>query len=287
MKTLQKLIYILALSSTLVGLAGCSKTEDVSATVDGLGGDVYPTTTLDTWLRTNFTTPYNIEVLYRWNPYEVPLNKTLVPPYASQVQPIMEAVKAIWIAPYVKEAGEPFIKTFCPKQYVLVGSPNYNADGTITLGTAEGGRKVVLFDVNNFSKTNLAGVKFTLHTIHHEFAHILHQNIAYAVEYKQITPGTYTSNWYNVSDSEAYAKGYITPYSMSGPDEDFVEMIATMLVEGRAGFDAIVNAIPSASGQAAIRKKEKIVVAYFKDAYNIDFRSLQTTTQTAITNFTK
>jgi substrate import-associated zinc metallohydrolase lipoprotein len=272
---------------TISIVLGCSKSDDVSAPVEGLGGEVLPKNNLDAWLNTNFTQPYNIEVKYRWDPYEVPLEKTLVPPFISQVQPIMQAVKSIWIEPYVKEAGADFVKKFCPKQYVLVGSPNYNSDGTITLGTAEGGRKVVLFEVNNFSQQNLDGVKFTLHVIHHEFGHILHQNIAYPVAFKQITPGTYTSNWYNVSDAQAYALGYITPYSMSGTDEDFVEMIATMLVEGKSGFDAIVEAIPSATGRAAIRQKEQIVITYFKQAYNIDFRSLQTTTQAAIANYVK
>ena len=48
----------------------------------------------------------------------MPLDKTLVPPLVSKVQPTMEAVKKIWIDPYIKVAGEDFIKIFCPKQYV-------------------------------------------------------------------------------------------------------------------------------------------------------------------------
>jgi substrate import-associated zinc metallohydrolase lipoprotein len=261
--------------------------EDLSPKVEGLGGEAFNKLPIDTWLYDNFTKPYNIEVKYRWDPYEVPLNKTLVPPLVSVVQPTMEAVKQIWIEPYVKEAGLDFLKKFCPKQYVLVGSANWNNDGTIVLGTAEGGRKVVLYQLNDFNKQNVDGVKQMLHTIHHEFGHILHQNILYPVSYKQITPGTYTSNWYNVSEAEALELGYITSYSMSGPDEDFVEMIATMLVEGKTAFDAKIASATSATAKESLRRKEQIVIDYMAKAYNISFKSLQNTTQTAIASFTK
>ena len=272
---------------TYIMVACSSKVEDLSPKVDGLGGEVLTKQPVDVWIDNTFTKPYNIEVKYRWDPYEVPLNKTLVPPLVSKVQPTMEAVKAIWIDPYEAEAGTDFIKKFCPKQYVLVGSLNWNNDGTVVLGTAEGGRKVTLYEINEFDKKNVAGVKRMLQTIHHEFGHILHQNILYPLPFKQITPGSYTSNWYNVSDAQALSLGYITPYSMSGPDEDFVEILATMLVEGKPAYDKIVNANPNAVAKAALRQKEQIVIDYMKKTYNIDFKSLQARTQTAIINFTK
>ena len=272
---------------TYVMIACSSKVEDLSPKVDGLGGEVLTKQPVDVWIDNTFTKPYNIEVKYRWDPYEIPLNKTLVPPLVSKVQPTMEAVKAIWIDPYEAEAGADFIKKFCPKQYVLVGSLNWNNNGTVVLGTAEGGRKVTLYEINEFDKKNVAGVKRMLHTIHHEFGHILHQNILYPLPFKQITPGSYTSNWYNVSDAEALSLGYITPYSMSGPDEDFVEILATMLVEGKPAYDKMVNSNPNAAAKAALRQKEQIVIDYMKKTYNIDFRSLQARTQTAIINFTK
>jgi substrate import-associated zinc metallohydrolase lipoprotein len=284
MKNIKKLFPIII---CLFIISCKSAKEDVSAKVDGLGGVVLPQLPIDIWLQDNFTKPYNIDVQYRWNAYEVPLNKTLVPPLVSKVQPTMEAVKTIWIDPYVKEAGLDFIKKFCPKQYVLVGSANWNTDGTIVLGTAEGGRKVVLYQINDFDKKNIDGVKQMLHTIHHEFGHILHQNILYPLAFKQITPGTYTSNWYNISEDEALSLGYISSYAMSGTDEDFVEMISIMLVYGKDVFDARVNSLGTGAAHDALRKKEQIVVDYLKNAYNIDYRSLQKTTLTAIDNFTK
>ena len=60
-----------------------------------------------------------------------------------------------------------------------------------------------------------------------------------------------------------------------------------MLVEGKPAYDKMVNANPNAGAKAALRQKEQIVIDYMKKTYNIDFRSLQARTQTAIINFTK
>ncbi|WP_374165210.1 putative zinc-binding metallopeptidase [Arcticibacter sp. MXS-1] len=225
--------------------------------------------------------PFNIEVKYKFDRFELDQNKDLVPPLEGQVIPLMEVVKRVWIEPYTAQAGDLFIKKYAPKQFVLVGSPSYNANGTITLGTAEGGRKIVLYTVNSFESTAESEVKQQLHTIHHEFAHILHQTINYPIEYKNITPGGYTSTWFNYSNTQALSLGFITSYSRAAPDEDFVEMISTMLVEGRSGFNAMVASAP-ASAQPLLRLKEQIVVKYFKEAWNIDFYALQTATHGAI-----
>ncbi len=192
----------------------------------------------------------------------------------------MDAIKKTWIEPYEQQAGGNFIKKLSPKQFVLVGSPEYNSNGTITLGTAEGGRKVVLFKLNDFDKKKKAEVKEMLHTIHHEFGHILHQTIMYPVEFKTITT-SYTASWNDFSLADARSRGYITEYARSNPDDDFVEMISIMLIEGRTGFNAIVSSAPAAA-QPLLRQKEALVVRYYKEAWNIDFYSLQTKAQAAI-----
>ncbi|MCJ8166637.1 putative zinc-binding metallopeptidase [Pontibacter sp. E15-1] len=262
-------------------LASCSKDEDNPDTpLPGLGGETWAEGPTDTWLFQNFVVPYNIEVKYRFDRYEVALNKTLAPVREDKVIPVMETIRQTWINPYTLVAGENFIKTYAPKQFVLVGSAQYNTDGTIVLGTAEGGRKVILFVINDFDKKNKPEVKQMLHTIHHEFGHILHQTIMYPAEFKTITTD-YTATWYLSSLQEARSKGYITEYARNNPDDDFVEMISIMLIEGKAGFDAIVASAPPAA-QQFLRQKEQLVVRYYKEAWNIDFYTLQSNAQAAI-----
>jgi substrate import-associated zinc metallohydrolase lipoprotein len=262
-------------------LASCrDKEEDLDISGLQLGGETWVKTPMDDWLTANFVQAYNIEVKYRFDRYEVSLNRTLVPPKESKVIPVMEAVKKTWIEPYELEAGATFIKTLSPKQFVLVGSPQFNTNGTIVLGTAEGGRKIVLFKVNDFDKKNKFEVKQMLHTIQHEFGHILHQNIMYPVEYKTVTTD-YTASWNDYPLADARSRGYITEYARSSPNEDFVEMIATMLVEGKSNFDAMVGSAPE-TARPLFRRKEQLVVRYFKEAWNIDFYALQARTQAAI-----
>jgi substrate import-associated zinc metallohydrolase lipoprotein len=242
----------------------------------------FPATALDNWLLNNFTQPFNIEVKYRWDASEADLYKTLAPPKVSQVQPLMEVVKDVWINPYTELAGESFIKTYCPKQFLLIGSARYNIDGTFTLGTAEGGRKVVLYVVNDFDAEDRSALKTMLHIVHHEFGHILNQKVAYPSSFREITGGGYTSDWRFSSVAQARANGFITNYAMASPDEDFVEMIATMLIEGREGYEAILACETTANARAILKRKEQLVVQYYKDAFNIDFYGLQTAVQDAI-----
>lgn len=284
----------------------CKKSENLGSVDDipGLGGDIWDKGPIDNWIYSNLTKPFNISVKYKWDQFELELNKNLVPPKEEKIVPVMEAVKKVWIDTYIAEAGEVFMKTYCPKFFVLCGSASWNTDGTITLGTAEGGRKIVLYVLNDFRTkampdyraSDSMGIKQMFHTIEHEFGHILHQNVLYPDDYKRITPGFYTANWNNVSDNAARRDGFVTAYAMSAPDEDFVEMISMMLTEGRAGFDKIVNSIPAGSSQngitqadakAKLRKKEAMVVAYYKDVWGMDFYRLQSRVRAAVDSLIK
>jgi substrate import-associated zinc metallohydrolase lipoprotein len=296
-----KIIKTFFILLTVATLGACSKDDKLDNIEDipGLGGDTWAATPLDTWLRTNMVKPYNIEVKYKWDQFEFELDKTLVPPDEAMVQPAIAAIQKVWIDTYVAEAGDVFFKRYSPKFLILCGSASWNVDnGTITLGTAEGGRKVVLYSINDFRTKTSPGYKLSdsivikqiFHVIEHEFGHILHQNILYPPAFKQISTGHYTANWNNISDEEAHSTGYISAYAMSGYDDDFVETVSLMLTDGGAAFENLVNSIPpgtvngvsQAAAQSALRQKEAMVVGYFKSAWNIDFYKLQTRTRTAV-----
>jgi substrate import-associated zinc metallohydrolase lipoprotein len=210
----------------------------------------------------------------------------------------MRVVKKVWIDPYVDEGGVLFFKKYCPKFFVLAGSADWQMDGSITLGTAEGGRKVVLYLLNDFETKSFPGYvpadsatpKQMFHVIEHEFAHILDQNIRRPTEFDLIGKGFYTSDWINTNDFEANKDGFITAYALNNPSEDFAEMISIMLIEGKAGMDKIVNSITGTSvrgttpaqAKEKLRLKESLVVNYYKQAWNIDFYRLQAKTRFAI-----
>jgi substrate import-associated zinc metallohydrolase lipoprotein len=298
-----KNITILTILFFICIITSCNKEDDLGSVdeIPGLGGDPWVKGPIDNWIYDNLTKPFNISVKYKWDQFELELNKSLVPPKEEKIIPVLEAVKKVWIDTYIAEAGAPFMRKFCPKFFVLCGSASWNTDGTITLGTAEGGRKVVLYVLNEFRSKSMPGyqpsdsltIKMMFHTIEHEFGHILHQNVMYAEDYKRITPGLYTANWNNVSDAGARRDGFVTAYAMSAADEDFVEMISMMLTEGRGGFDRIVASVPpgtsingttQAAARAKLRQKEAMVVAYFKDVWGMDFYRLQARVRAAVTD---
>lgn len=280
--TYKKLIwYALIVALTAIS---CSDpyNDNPSDNASGEVGGPNAQTPLDTWLYERFTLPFNIEVKYRLDASEVDLYKTLTPPDPAKVEDVMDVVRKVWIDPYTSLAGDAFIKQYCPKQFVLVGSARYNFDGSITLGTAEGGRKVVLYVINKFVKTDRYDVKEMIHTIEHEFTHILNQKVAYPAELKEVTAGGYTASWSSVSLAEARQKGFITNYAMVSPDEDIAEMVSMMLVEGKDGYEDILTCQTTAESYALIKRKEQIVVEYFKKAFGIDLYALQTKVQEAM-----
>ncbi|HRP34161.1 MAG TPA: putative zinc-binding metallopeptidase [Agriterribacter sp.] len=293
-----KLFQALFVTVTLaLGLFSCKK-EKLTGNADdipGLGGDTWVKGQIDDWIFSELTQPYNVAVKYKWDQSEMEFNKIIVPPDEAKVIPVLSAVKQVWIDNYVAETNALFMKKYCPKFFVLAGSASWNMDGTITLGQAEGGRKILLYQLNDFRIKGMPGyvpqdsfmVKQMFHTIEHEFAHILHQTVMYPPEFKQISAGGYTSNWNNVSDEAANEMGFVSAYAMSFPDEDFVEMAAMMLVEGRGWFDSMVSNLTDEASQAKLRQKEALVVNYFKDVWNINFYSLQTRTRASISTLLK
>lgn len=256
------------------------------APILGLGGETWAKGPIDDYIKTNFTDTYNIEVKYKWDPYEVAYTKNISPVKEANVIPALEAVKGIWMKPYEDVIGAGFLRKFAPRQFVLAGSAEYNGDGTITLGEAENGRKITLLVINYFEKTDVAEVKRMLHTIHHEFAHILHQNILYPRDFKSLNPQWYTASWFNTDTETANAQGLVTPYAKSAADEDFVETVSFLLVEGQDAFDQIVEDNPGTAA-SILRIKESMIVDYYLKSYSIDFRALQKEVQAGIVTITE
>ena len=216
-------------------------------------------TDLDKWIGTNFLDPYNIAVYYEWNQNLVDNNKYLFPPLVSKVQPAMEVVKKI-----------------APREFVLVGGVNLNTNGTVTLGLAEAGQRVSLFQIDNLNKKSRASVTQFIHTIQHEYVHILNQTKPFDEQaWAKLTPSGYTSTWYNEATATSRSLGFITSYARLNIYEDFAETAATILTSSKAEYDAILAGVTDATAKANIKAKEAIVVKYYKDAYNVDFYALR------------
>src|SRR5690606_2881102 len=184
---------------------------------------------------------------------------------------------------YENVAGAPFIKQTTPKHFVFFGSTSYNTNGTEILGTASQGRRITLYNLNTLDPSNYENVKRRLRTIHHEYTHILNQLVVIPPSFELVTPGDYTSDWASSTETETKAKelGFISRYARDQFSEDFAETAVHLIVEEQDYYDAYVASAP-ASAQEKLRRKETIVVDYFKQAFNIVFREIQRVYQEAV-----
>lgn len=280
------------------GFTSCQKEKFTPLTTPpvGLGGDITAKDSIDKFILDSMTTPYNVAVYYKWLPGELDFPSAITPPDASKVVPMLKALLNVAYAPYNQQTGSTaFLRRYLPKTLELAGSAEYLANGARFLGQAEGGTAMLLYEVNYYSrlKKDSNTFKQTMHTMHHEFGHILHQNVLYPVAFKTISTG-YTGNWYNITNAQARQMGFITSYAQSTPDEDFVEMISSMLTGGEGGpsggYDEYEQLLTQCGGTntaayKAIKQKEAIVVDYFQRVWNIDFYALRAKCRVAFVNY--
>lgn len=254
--------------------AGCSHEDELGDSQLDVANP--PQSMLDKWITTNYLNPYNINVQYKWNQNAVDYNRYLYPPQEDKVQPVLEIIQKIWLDSYKTIAGSDFVKKIAPREIVMVGGVNLDLNGTLTLGLAENGQRVTLFETDYVDKTDKENVKQFIHTIQHEYIHILNQHKPYDEKsMAKITPSGYTAAWYLTSDVDANEQGFITAYAKSNINEDFAEMASIMLINSKDEYEAILAGIHSEAGVAAIRAKEAIIVKYFKREFNLDFYALR------------
>lgn len=287
---MKKIFLCLTLLTTV--LVSCKKEKALNVDITKSNLDTYAKGKLDKWLDDNFLNPYNIEVLYRFDRYQASIDKEVSPVLEDNVQPIMEGVSAIFIKPYLEVTNKAFLLPILPKEIALFGTGEYS-DEQITLGTADAGRQINLYEVNQYDRNNRTSVLGTLdrpaafHTMHHEFTHILNQNIPVPPGFEEISSNYIGSAWVGAGNPSSLAKslGFITRYSRNNKDEDFAEMTATLLVEGQDVFDAYVSTATDPTAIAKLRKKEQMVVDYFKTSFGIDFRVLQARVKLAMETY--
>lgn len=290
--------YIIALLSLVVGtlcLTSCAK-EELSAE-----SQIYdvatPKNEFDYWLKENFLDKYNISVEYRYNDILADINYSLTPADYNQSILLAKLTLHLMMETYDDVTGSPeFIRKYFPKVIQFIGCPAYNDDGSVVLGTAEGGKMMTLYSINNLMDTYAAQDADKLndlyfHTMHHEFAHILHQTKPYSTDYSMMTSVLYVgSSCFQEyqTDEQALQLGLITRYSGTNSDEDFVETLSTYITVSPEAWKARMDIAGAATGEtdaegnpichpgkAIITRKLEIIRNYLADSWNIDIDELR------------
>lgn len=241
---------IIAIAVALLTTVGFTSCDDDDFTASIFDTTDYPldktayTFPLDTFVKVNFLEPYNLRYVYKMEDIGSDMQKNLVPATYDASVKLAVLSKYLWYDVYKTCAGEDFIKTYTPRIIHVIGSPSYNpSSGTETLGTAEGGLKITLYNVNNIDENDIdmMNEKF-FKTMHHEFGHILAQNYTYPTSFSMISRSNYNaSDWQNSPDSLVAGQGFVSPYASSQVREDWVEVLANYIVKDDQTWNGLLN----------------------------------------------
>ena len=243
----------------------------------------------DRWLEANFLLPYNIDFKYRFEMNESDMNYFTIPADYEYSVVMAHLVKYLCVETYDEVAGITFTRTYFPKMFFLTGEWEYRNNGTIILGTAEGGKKIFLAGVNLLEETLTKGYgefagnpteslnHYFIKTIHHEFTHILNQNVDYPVDFAMITGTDYVADsWSDAPfNTEFLQRGFITDYAQHSDGEDFAEMLSEYITHNQQWWDTQID--KAGEKGSRINAKLDIVRNYMKDSFDIDIDVLRAT----------
>lgn len=276
MKLMKKIKTILYILVALPMLAACHKDNALNPVSIFTGEQVTVKNDFDNWLMKYYVGPYNIEVKYRLEDKETDHKYNLAPAEYEKSIALAKLTKFLWLESYEELKGDAFIRTYCPKILNFVGSVAYQ-QGAVVLGTAEGGRKITLYNVNSIDVDN-PDIEFLNYwyfkTMHHEFAHILHQTKNYPTDFNEISLDYQSGSWVNLDDKDALDMGFISNYASSEPQEDFVELISIYVTHDAAYWNSRLNSA-SAEGKAKIQAKFDLVRTYLTTSWGIDIDKLR------------
>lgn len=241
---------------------------------------------LDVFIRNNFTEEYGVAVRYKFVDRYVDPTKRVTPSKKDLVEPMLNFLTDFWIAPFVSVPnGDLFFRQHVPAEIVLIGSSIFNADGTVTLGTADAGARITLTEVNDIDTDNMNWIIRQLGTIYHEFAHIVHQRYNLPPGFEAISPNGYTSSgsWFTLTDNEALERGFVSPYATSSFNEDFAEIAAFILFDTEF-YETYINdeenctsiaCISRNEGRALLRKKMNAVLTHYQQNTGVNLLAVR------------
>lgn len=254
------LLYGAALTLAMsLGFSSCSE--------DDLGPSIYEdpspsldrsliTFPLDTFVKKEFLEPYNLRYLYKMQDVGSDMQKNLTPCTYEKSKEFAVLCKYLWYDAYHDVVGREFLREYSPRVIHLIGSASYNpTSGTKTIGMAEGGVKITLFQGNMLDISNVEFMNEQFFkTMHHEFGHIMHQKHLYPTTFRLLSNGMYNAlDWNNTPDSVCASRGFVSPYASSKVNDDWVEVMSNYIVKNEDDWNRIL-------GSAAFDWEEKEAV---------------------------
>lgn len=265
--------------ATLTLTTACSKDDEPDASRSVTAQTLPEKTSFDKWLDRNYVDAYNVNFMYRMLYNETPTGRNLAPATLENSMRMAKIIKHAWFNVYDEVGGTDFMRLYAPRQILLIGSRSTDKSGMDLLGTAASGLKVTLYKVNHIDPQRLEDLKWVYFgTIHHEFAHILHQHNRWPDAFNDVTKDDYLpSTWANADNARPSvyaAKGFVTAYARMANSEDVAEVTAAIITWSDAEWNQLYQTA-GADGTAKIKKKVEIMKKYMLDTYKVDLDQLR------------
>jgi len=283
----KNILYILPLLLLALSLTSCEKDELKAESV--ITTDSYEMNVFDKWLEKNYVNPYNILFKYRYEEIESDYNYYTVPADLECSVIMAHLVKYLCVETYNEVASVEFTRSYFPKMFYLIGTWEFRNNGSYILGTAEGGKKILLAGINEV-KDHVGNAEelnhYYIKTIHHEFTHILNQNRDFPTSFRQVTPNSFVndSQFEEPYVSVYLQRGFITAYAQTNYNEDFAEMVSVYVTHSAEWWEEQMVAADTMwegdteqtqTGRALIEQKLDIMRAYMNDTWGIDIDELR------------
>ncbi|MEQ8924908.1 MAG: putative zinc-binding metallopeptidase [Fulvivirga sp.] len=286
-KYLDKIVLLILIAL----LSSCYEKEELNVPVKTTGNPNM--TELDQYIQSNFTEKYGMAIRYRFVDRYVNPGERVTPPRLEVVRPMLDFIEDFWIGPYIDvQGGEAFFEGHVPAEIVFLGGLIYNEDGTVTLGTADAGAQITFTDVNSIDPSDVDWRSQQLNTVYHEFAHIVHQRYKLPAAFETIAATGYTSpgSWFNLPDEEALARGFVSPYATSSPNEDFAETVAYYLFYPDFTDDFLTETpncespecVAQNEGKALLQAKISSISEHYEKVTGINLKDLREAVQSRL-----
>ena len=237
----------------------------------------------DKWLNENYLKPYNVDFRYKLKDVNSDITYNLVPTSYDQSINLAIMIKYMWFDIYGKVVNPDFLKYYGVRIIQLIGSQGFiPGSNIVTLGTADGGIEVTMYNCNALTPNNLDLLnEECFHVLHHEFGHILQQQKTTPAEFTSYSAGAYDpQGWYNKTPVEACQLGFVSPYASSAPTEDWVEVISYYIIRTDNDWQAMLNdakkTVPplTMSGDSIITLKLGLCRKYLSESWGVDIDAM-------------
>lgn len=238
-------------------------------------------TPLDNWLKENYVETYNINFKWRYEDGEGDMNYFTIPARYEDAVKMAKLIKFLCLEAYDEAGGKDFTRAVFPKLLYCIGEFQYKNNGTMILGTAENGKKIIMTGSNlisNFENDIDKLNTYYFKTIHHEFTHIMNQTKDYPASLKTITGTGYVGDSWStepyIREDYYLQHGFVSDYSQHSDVEDIAEMLSIYVVTSSENWNAMLEKAGK-EGAELLTTKMNIVKDYMVKSFNIDLDNLR------------